>query len=189
MTQSHGEGILFVSPRPFTSGDHEAKSLLSRIYETAEPDSAGCRGRWFAARGSMTCSSTGSAGLKPWGLAGSVGTGRHQEDTPGMRLGSSPVWEACCPWLTLLYHKYGKHVSPPSHAELLPGPQIKSKKHFLTFLWFFISYILSHCRPVFCQLGACHLWGMTPGRGNNRHRMGTTHRQLSPVKSSSSICL
>lgn len=71
----------FVSLRAFTSGVHEAKSLLSRIYETAESNSIGCWGRWFAAWASTTCSSIGSAWLKPWGLAGLVGTGRHQEDT------------------------------------------------------------------------------------------------------------
>lgn len=108
---------------------------------------------------------------------------------PEMRLGSSPVWEACCPMTHFAIPQIWQNMSLPSHAELLPGPQIKSKQHFLIFLWFFIFYILYHCSPVFCHLGAGHLWGMMPGIGSNYHKTGTTHWQLSPVKRSSHISL
>lgn len=130
-------------------------------YETAEPDSTGSWGRWCAAWGSS--SSTGSAVSRPWGLAGSVGMERHQENTWGVA-GELTSWRSMLSGLCCTTH-VAKHASSPSYVEVLPGPQIKRNKHCDSSLF----YLVFHCRLVFCYLGAWLLWARMLGIGNNHH--------------------
>lgn len=152
--------------------------LHSQVALFAEEDDLQPGGPWPAAAQALLC----------WSHGGWQGQQEQRgiRKTPGLWLGSSPVWEeACCHDSLCCTTHVAKHVSPPSYAELLPGPQIKSKEHCDSSL-FHIGY---HCRLVFCHLGAWLLWGRMPGTGNNHHRTGTGHQQLSSEQRRSRISL
>lgn len=86
-------------------------------------------------QGSVTCSSTESARLEPWGLAGSVGTRRHGEDARD-EAGSGKIASLrnMVSMTRFAAPQIQQHLSPHSHAELLPGPRFMDKKHFIIFL-------------------------------------------------------
>lgn len=142
------------------SGDCEAEWPRSRIHETSD------RYHWLLR----------SCEAQAMGFAGSVGTGRHEEDARDEAgpVGSLPDCKACCP---LLYHK-SSNKSPQSHAELQSGPQVTNKKHFLAFLQSLIFYTLYRCNPVFCHAGAggltrCGAWDR-PQPQQHRHSTGSS---------------
>lgn len=87
-------------------------------------------------QGSVTCSSTGSARLEPWGLAGSMGTGRHGEDARH-EAGSGKL--ASLRSMVSMTHfaapQIQQYLSPHSHAELYLVLDLwTDNKHFITFL-------------------------------------------------------